>query len=67
MVNNAKMMRRAQIEKLTNEIINSNGYRERRKEEDQQNLMKAMASFSLIAADYLYRRFNCKEAGIKNS
>lgn len=64
-MNTAKMMRRAQIAKLTNEIINSNEYRERRKEDDQQNLMKALASFSLIAADYLYRQFNCKEAGVK--
>ena len=65
-MNNKQMMRKAQLAKLTKQIIDSHEYRERRKEDDEQNLMRAFASFALISADYLYRQFNCKAAGIKN-
>lgn len=64
-MNNKQMMRKAQLAKLTKQIIDSPEYRERRKEDDEQNLMRAFASFALISADYLYRQFNCKAAGIK--
>lgn len=64
-MNNKQMMRKAQLAKLTKQIIDSPEYRERRKEDDEQNLMRAFASFALISADYLYRQFNCKAAGIR--
>lgn len=64
-MNNKQMMRKAHLAKLTKQIIDSPEYRERRKEDDEQNLMRAFASFALISADYLYRKFNCKAAGIK--
>lgn len=64
-MNNKQMMRKAQLAKLTKQIIDSPEYRERRKEDDEQNIMRAFASFALISADYLYRQFNCKAAGIK--
>ena len=63
-MNNKQMMRKAQLAKLTRQIIDSPEYRERRKEDDEQNLMRAFASFALISCDYLYRKFNCKAAGI---
>ena len=64
-MNNKQMMRKAQLAKLTKQIIDSPEYRERRKEDDEQNIMRAFASFALITADYLYRQFNCKAAGIR--
>lgn len=59
------MQRRAQVAKLTKEILNSQEYKKRRAQDDEQNLMRAFASFALISADYLYRQFNCKAAGIR--
>lgn len=64
-MNNKQMMRKAQLAKLTKQIIDSPEYRERRKEDDEQNLMRAFACFTLISCDYLYRQFNCKAAGIR--
>ena len=64
-MNNKQMMRKAQLAKLAKQIIDSPEYRERRKEDDEQNIMRAFASFALISADYLYRQFSCKAAGIK--
>lgn len=64
-MNNKQMMRKAQLAKLTKQIIDSPEYRERRKEDDEQNIMRAFACFTLISCDYLYRQFNCKAAGIQ--
>lgn len=62
---NKEMMRRAQVAKLTKEILNSPEYKKRRAQDDEQYLMRAFACFALISCDYLYRQFNCKAAGIK--
>lgn len=62
---NREMLRRAQVEKLAKEILNSQEYKKRRAQDDEQYLMRAFASFALISADYLYRQFNCKAAGIQ--
>lgn len=62
---NREILRRAKVEKLTKEILNSQEYKKRRAQDDEQYLMRAFASFALISADYLYRQFNCKAAGIR--
>ena len=62
---NREMQRRAQVAKLTKEILNSQEYKKRRAQDDEQYLMRAFACFTLISCDYLYRQFNCKAAGIK--
>ena len=62
---NKEMLRRAQVAKLTKEILNSPEYKKRRAQDDEQYLLRAFACFALISCDYLYRQFNCKAAGIK--
>lgn len=62
---NREMLRRAKLEKLTKEILNSPEYKKRRAQDDEQYLLRAFACFALISCDYLYRQFNCKAAGIK--
>ena len=59
------MQRRAQVAKLTKEILNNPEYKKRRAQDDEQYLMRAFACFALISCDYLYRQFNCKAAGIQ--
>lgn len=62
---NREMLRRAKVEKLTKEILNSPEYKKRRAQDDEQYLLRAFACFALISCDYLYRQFNCKAAGIQ--
>lgn len=60
-----KARKRIQAEKMAKQLMNSQIYREARKQDKQEATMNALASFTFIGLVYLEMNFRCKRKGFE--
>ncbi|WP_405322210.1 hypothetical protein [Frisingicoccus sp.] len=61
-----KMHKRAKINKLIKEVMNSYEYKEAMKKENEQQALRAYCNFILMACDYLELKHNYGQKGLNN-
>ena len=60
-----KAMQKHKIEKMVEEVMKSPEFKEKQRQNDEQNVANAMGYFILIACEYLETRHGYKKAGLK--
>lgn len=59
------MRKRAEMVKQTRKLFETSEFREYISKQTDECTRNAFAIFCLVSADYLYRNFNCKKAGLE--